>query len=226
MKEEIGDLRGTEILLEIEMMIEERTGNGVEIGMTKGEIEEGMKMTEEVGGMTIEIDDEVPVLEGEEMMMQDLETVTKIEDVGTKVEDPEIVMMKDDPETRTIIGEETMIDGLRAKELEKLNGEKILLLLKVCDLLYVSNRCHISAPIPWGGIPVAQDTPAEPVEKELPSLKPSGKLLEDTNMVNGVVVKYVEPPEAKAPKAHWQLHPFRVRFRLLNILMILIFSER
>jgi len=43
----------------------------------------------------------------------------------------------------------------------------------------------------------------------LPSLKPSGKLLEDTNMVNGVVVKYVEPPEAKLPKANWQLHPFR-----------------
>ena len=39
--------------------------------------------------------------------------------------------------------------------------------------------------------------PEEPIEKEKPSLKPSGKLLEDTNMVNGVVVKYVEPPEAK-----------------------------
>uniref|UniRef100_A0AC34FW40 FHA domain-containing protein n=1 Tax=Panagrolaimus sp. ES5 TaxID=591445 RepID=A0AC34FW40_9BILA len=72
-------------------------------------------------------------------------------------------------------------------------------------------------PIPWNEFPApkphdpnsGKPKEEEPVEKEKPSLKPSGKLLEDTNMVNGVVVKYVEPPEAKAPKVMWQLHPFR-----------------
>jgi smad nuclear-interacting protein 1 len=72
-------------------------------------------------------------------------------------------------------------------------------------------------PIPWNEFPPPKPqnvnegmvVEEEPVEKEKPSLKPSGKLLEDTNMVNGVVVKYVEPPEAKVPKVMWQLHPFR-----------------
>uniref|UniRef100_A0A7E4UVT7 FHA domain-containing protein n=1 Tax=Panagrellus redivivus TaxID=6233 RepID=A0A7E4UVT7_PANRE len=64
--------------------------------------------------------------------------------------------------------------------------------------------------IPWGGFPPpSTGPPEEPIEKEKPSLEPSGKLLEDTNMVNGVVVKYVEPPEAKLPKVNWQLHPFK-----------------
>ena len=37
----------------------------------------------------------------------------------------------------------------------------------------------------------------------------SGKLLEDTNVVNGVVVKYSEPPEARKPRTKWRLYVFK-----------------
>jgi len=37
----------------------------------------------------------------------------------------------------------------------------------------------------------------------------SGKLLEDTNVVNGVVVKYSEPAEARKPKTKWRLYVFK-----------------
>ena len=37
----------------------------------------------------------------------------------------------------------------------------------------------------------------------------SGKLLEDTNVFNGVVVKYSEPPEAKKPKKRWRFYVFK-----------------
>ena len=37
----------------------------------------------------------------------------------------------------------------------------------------------------------------------------SGKLLEETNTVNGVVVKYSEPPEARKPKTRWRLYVFK-----------------
>lgn len=49
----------------------------------------------------------------------------------------------------------------------------------------------------------------EPVEKEKPNFGLSGALLEDTNKVNGVVVKYAEPPEARKPKRRWRLYPFK-----------------
>lgn len=37
----------------------------------------------------------------------------------------------------------------------------------------------------------------------------SGKLAEDTNVFNGVVVKYNEPSEAKKPKRRWRLYVFK-----------------
>lgn len=37
----------------------------------------------------------------------------------------------------------------------------------------------------------------------------SGKLLEDTNVVDGVVVKYSEPAEARKPKTKWRLYVFK-----------------
>lgn len=37
----------------------------------------------------------------------------------------------------------------------------------------------------------------------------SGKLTEDTNKVNGVVIKYAEPSEARRPKRRWRLYPFK-----------------
>ena len=49
----------------------------------------------------------------------------------------------------------------------------------------------------------------EPVEKEKPNFGLSGKLTADTNTFNGVVVKYSEPPEARKPKLHWRLFPFK-----------------
>ena len=46
-------------------------------------------------------------------------------------------------------------------------------------------------------------------EKEGPNMALSGKLMEDTNVHNGVVVKYSEPPEAKKPKRRWRFYVFK-----------------
>ncbi|EDW43674.1 GM13279 [Drosophila sechellia] len=48
-----------------------------------------------------------------------------------------------------------------------------------------------------------------PVDKEKPNFGLSGALTEDTNKLNGVVVKYSEPPEARKPKRRWRLYPFK-----------------
>lgn len=45
--------------------------------------------------------------------------------------------------------------------------------------------------------------------KQLPNYQTSGKLLEDTNMMNGVILKYVEPQERSVPSLHWRLHVFK-----------------
>ncbi|KAJ1960468.1 hypothetical protein GGI12_003780 [Dipsacomyces acuminosporus] len=37
----------------------------------------------------------------------------------------------------------------------------------------------------------------------------SGKLAAETNTVNGVVLKYAEPAEARKPKDHWRLYVFK-----------------
>lgn len=42
-----------------------------------------------------------------------------------------------------------------------------------------------------------------------PDFSTSGKLAEDTNMYNGVVIKYNEPSEARKPKRRWRLYPFK-----------------
>lgn len=47
------------------------------------------------------------------------------------------------------------------------------------------------------------------VEKEKPNFGLSGKLTEDTNKVNGVILKYAEPQEARRPKRRWRLYPFK-----------------
>ena len=41
------------------------------------------------------------------------------------------------------------------------------------------------------------------------NFKTTGKLAEDTNTVNGVVVKYSEPPEARMPSKKWRLYVFK-----------------
>lgn len=53
------------------------------------------------------------------------------------------------------------------------------------------------------------DQKAEPIEKEKPNFGLSGKLTEDTNKVNGVVINYAEPSEARKPKRRWRLYPFK-----------------
>lgn len=54
----------------------------------------------------------------------------------------------------------------------------------------------------WGKSNVSQD-------KEKPNFELSGKLTEDANTVNGVVIKYAEPDDAKKPKRRWRLYPFK-----------------
>lgn len=46
-------------------------------------------------------------------------------------------------------------------------------------------------------------------DKEKPNFGVSGKLAEDTNTYNGVVIKYNEPKEARKPKRRWRLYPFK-----------------
>lgn len=45
--------------------------------------------------------------------------------------------------------------------------------------------------------------------KEQPNFNVSGKLAEDTNVFNGVVIKYNEPIEARKPNKRWRLYPFK-----------------
>ena len=40
-------------------------------------------------------------------------------------------------------------------------------------------------------------------------MQTSGKLLEDTNVINGVTVKYAEPSEARKPRIKWRLYVFK-----------------
>ena len=46
-------------------------------------------------------------------------------------------------------------------------------------------------------------------DKDQVNMALSGKLLEETNTINGVVVKYSEPPEARKPKTRWRLYVFK-----------------
>ncbi|KAJ6633727.1 Smad nuclear interacting protein 1 [Pseudolycoriella hygida] len=55
----------------------------------------------------------------------------------------------------------------------------------------------------------SNDNSKAPVEKEKPNFGLSGKLTEDANKVNGVVINYAEPPEARKPKRRWRLYPFK-----------------
>ncbi|KAL6267651.1 hypothetical protein P5V15_000725 [Pogonomyrmex californicus] len=54
----------------------------------------------------------------------------------------------------------------------------------------------------WGKPTVKED-------KDKPNFELSGKLTEDMNTVNGVIIKYSEPQDAKKPKRRWRLYPFK-----------------
>jgi len=53
---------------------------------------------------------------------------------------------------------------------------------------------------------VKEETTNDP---EKPSMALSGKLMEDTNMFNGVVINYSEPEEARKPKRRWRFYVFK-----------------
>ncbi|XP_052863180.1 filaggrin-like [Anopheles cruzii] len=55
----------------------------------------------------------------------------------------------------------------------------------------------------------AEDGEPPVVEKQKPNFALSGKLTEETNKVNGVVIMYSEPPGARKPKRRWRLYPFK-----------------
>uniref|UniRef100_A0AC35TJ67 FHA domain-containing protein n=1 Tax=Rhabditophanes sp. KR3021 TaxID=114890 RepID=A0AC35TJ67_9BILA len=57
------------------------------------------------------------------------------------------------------------------------------------------------------GEPAATEEP--PIVKESINMGTSGKLCEDTNMYNGVVIKYSEPADAVMPIQKWRLYPFK-----------------
>lgn len=55
----------------------------------------------------------------------------------------------------------------------------------------------------WGKTEVKGEG-SKPADKEKPNFGLSGKLTADANTVNGVVVKYTEPDDAKQPKRRWR----------------------
>ncbi|GBP81812.1 Smad nuclear-interacting protein 1 [Eumeta japonica] len=60
----------------------------------------------------------------------------------------------------------------------------------------------------WGKTTVKQEG-KDPAEKEKPNFGLSGKLTADVNTVNGIVIKYTEPDDAKQPKRRWRFYPFK-----------------
>lgn len=46
-------------------------------------------------------------------------------------------------------------------------------------------------------------------DKAKPNFELTGKLAEDTNKVNGIIIKYSEPQESRKPKRRWRLYPFK-----------------
>lgn len=55
----------------------------------------------------------------------------------------------------------------------------------------------------------AEDNVQEEEEVQKPNMGLSGKLTEDTNTYNGVVIKYSQPPEARKPKRRWRWYIFK-----------------
>ncbi|XP_028033580.1 smad nuclear-interacting protein 1 isoform X3 [Bombyx mandarina] len=61
----------------------------------------------------------------------------------------------------------------------------------------------------WGKTEVKKEDAKNPNEKDKPNFGLSGKLTADANTVNGVVIKYTEPDDAKQPKRRWRFYPFK-----------------
>lgn len=61
----------------------------------------------------------------------------------------------------------------------------------------------------WGKPTAKAERKPRLEEKEKPNFKLSGKLTEEANTVNGVVIKYAEPADARKPKRRWRLYPLK-----------------
>lgn len=60
----------------------------------------------------------------------------------------------------------------------------------------------------WGAPQEQKDEePAKP--KEQPNFEVSGALLKGVNSVNGIDLKFIEPPEARLPVRQWRLYVFK-----------------
>jgi len=59
------------------------------------------------------------------------------------------------------------------------------------------------------GRPSVPTNEEEQKEPEKPSFELSGNLMQDTNVFNGVVIKYSEPEEARKPKKRWRFYVFK-----------------
>jgi len=51
--------------------------------------------------------------------------------------------------------------------------------------------------------------PKPRIRKEKPDFKPSGKLAANNNTIDGIALKWVEPPEARQPTKRWRLYVFK-----------------
>ncbi|XP_015109265.1 smad nuclear-interacting protein 1 [Diachasma alloeum] len=62
----------------------------------------------------------------------------------------------------------------------------------------------------WGKrVPKEEKDSKNAGDKEKPNFALSGKLTEDRNAINGVVIKYSEPGDARKPKRRWRLYPYK-----------------
>lgn len=61
----------------------------------------------------------------------------------------------------------------------------------------------------WGGSNKEGKGNTGSGEIQKPNFGLSGKLAEQLNVYNGVVIKYSEPPEARMPKKRWRLYQFK-----------------
>uniref|UniRef100_A0A1B6MT21 FHA domain-containing protein n=2 Tax=Graphocephala atropunctata TaxID=36148 RepID=A0A1B6MT21_9HEMI len=61
----------------------------------------------------------------------------------------------------------------------------------------------------WGRKEIKNEKKETAKNNPKPDFGLSGKLTEDANTFNGVVIKYSEPPEARKPKRRWRLYPFK-----------------
>uniref|UniRef100_A0A2H1WIS0 SFRICE_007160 n=1 Tax=Spodoptera frugiperda TaxID=7108 RepID=A0A2H1WIS0_SPOFR len=112
--------------------------------------------------------------------------------------------------------------GLKKGEIEETTGETGLDEMKigmptVADLQSKQNLNHVIAnpdaddnkEYDWGKAEVKKEDGKTPADKEKPNFGLSGKLTADANTVNGVVIKYTEPDDAKQPKRRWRFYPFK-----------------